>query len=105
MKNKLLFITSIIVFLAFAPSSFAKSNQLKSDAKPTIQVKSQKVNLNTAGAKEIAKSLTGVGLKKAHAIVEYRKKHGDFKKVEDVAAVKGIGVLTLTKNQGRILLK
>nr|WP_281171887.1 helix-hairpin-helix domain-containing protein [Hydrogenovibrio kuenenii] len=63
------------------------------------------VNINKASAEKIASSLTGVGSKKAEAIVAYRKAHGDFKHVADLTHVKGIGVKTLAKNEQDILLK
>ena len=47
-----------------------------------------KLNLNTATAKELAK-VDGLNKSKANAIVSYRKKHGDFKSVEDLKEVKG----------------
>ena len=62
------------------------------------------VNVNKASAKQIASSLTGIGEKKAEAIVAYRKAHGDFKHVADLTHVKGIGVKTLAKNEHDILL-
>jgi competence protein ComEA len=48
------------------------------------------VNINTATEQELD-SLPGVGPAKAKAIVEYRKAHGDFKSVDDLKNVKGIG--------------
>lgn len=50
-----------------------------------------KVNINTATADELA-SLHKIGVKKAQAIIAYRKKHGEFKKLEDLANVKGISL-------------
>lgn len=49
------------------------------------------VNINKASAQEIADSLKGIGMAKAKAIVEYRKKNGKFKKPEDIVKVKGVG--------------
>jgi competence protein ComEA len=63
------------------------------------------INLNTAGAQAIADALNGVGLKKAEAIVAYREANGPFKAVEDVALVKGIGMATLNKNQGKFVVE
>ena len=60
------------------------------------------VNINTASAQAIAKNLKGVGLKKAQAIVMYRKKHGNFKTVESLSKVKGIGFKTVEKNRANI---
>jgi len=48
----------------------------------------EKINMNKATAKELAK-IKGLNVTKAKAIVSYRKKHGDFKSVEDLKAVKG----------------
>ena len=48
------------------------------------------VNINTATVDEL-KSLPGVGPAKAAAIVEYRSRNGNFKSVEELKQVKGIG--------------
>lgn len=47
-----------------------------------------KVNLNTATAKDLMK-VEGLNAAKAKAIVSYRKKHGDFKTMDDLKMVKG----------------
>jgi competence protein ComEA len=62
------------------------------------------VNINTADAETIAKSLDGVGLSKAKAIVAFRDEHGPFKSADDLTQVKGIGQATLQKNHDAILL-
>lgn len=62
------------------------------------------VNINTADAATIAKSLDGIGLSKAKAIVAFRDEHGPFKSVDDVTQVKGIGQATLERNHDAILL-
>jgi competence protein ComEA len=54
------------------------------------------VNLNTAGAAELA-TLPGVGEKTAARIVEYRQKHGPFKKIEELMNVQGIGEKSFLK--------
>lgn len=58
-----------------------------------------KVNINTADAATLAEHVKGVGLKKAEAIVQYRKDNGPFKSVEDLAKVTGIGDETVEKNR------
>ena len=63
------------------------------------------ININQATAQEITAKLDGIGRKKAQAIVQYRKQHGDFKKVDELMQVKGIGEKTLAKNRSRIRLK
>lgn len=60
------------------------------------------VNVNKADAATIAKSLDGIGQSKAQAIVAWRQAHGPFKRVEDLAQVKGIGKGTLERNHDAI---
>ncbi|MEO8604229.1 MAG: helix-hairpin-helix domain-containing protein [bacterium] len=48
------------------------------------------VNLNTASATEL-EGLRGIGPSKAHAIVEHREKNGQFRSVDDLKLVRGIG--------------
>jgi competence protein ComEA len=62
------------------------------------------VNINTADAKTIADSLSGIGLKKAQTIVDYRTKNGNFTSVDDLSKVSGIGEKTISKNKADILL-
>ncbi|MCK5881890.1 MAG: helix-hairpin-helix domain-containing protein [Sinobacterium sp.] len=63
------------------------------------------VNINSADAATLAKELSGVGSKRAEAIVAYREENGEFKGVEDLEKVKGVGEATLKANAGNILLK
>jgi len=48
------------------------------------------VNINTATKEELT-SLKGVGDKRAQEIIDFRKKNGDFKSVDDLEKVPGIG--------------
>ncbi len=48
------------------------------------------VNINTATAIEL-EQVHGIGAATAAAIVAYRTEHGDFKSVDDLTGVKGIG--------------
>ncbi len=61
-----------------------------------------RVNINTADAATLDRVLLNVGPSKAEAIVAYRKAHGAFKSVEQLALVKGIGLKTVEKNRERI---
>ena len=60
------------------------------------------VDINTADAETLSTELDGVGLSKAKAIVEYRKKYGPFKSPEDLSLVKGIGERTVEINRDNI---
>ena len=72
-------------------------------AAPTL-VLAGPVNVNTADADTIAAELKGVGLAKAKAIVEYRKKHGPFRSADDLSLVKGIGERTVELNRSDIVV-
>jgi competence protein ComEA len=48
------------------------------------------VNINTATKEELT-SLKGVGEKRAQDIIDYRTKNGNFKSVDDLEKVPGIG--------------
>lgn len=64
----------------------------------------QPVNVNSASAEEIAEALKGVGATKAEAIVNYRNDNGQFKHVDELVNVKGIGIRTVDINREYILL-
>ena len=61
------------------------------------------VNVNSATAEELA-LLPGVGPAKAQAILEHRKAHGAFKRIEDLSEVKGIGDKALERMRPHITL-
>ena len=60
------------------------------------------VNVNTAGAEELAEMLNGVGKRRAAAIVEHREKFGDFTNFDDLEEVTGIGISVIERNKERI---
>jgi competence protein ComEA len=72
-------------------------------AAPTL-VLAGPVNVNTADAETISAELKGVGLVKAKAIIEYRKKHGPFRSADDLSLVKGIGERTVELNRDDIVV-
>ena len=51
---------------------------------------STKININTASIDELM-TLSGVGESKAKAIIAYREENGEFKTIEDLKEVSGIG--------------
>ena len=71
--KKILAITSLLVSLFVSPVVLAET-----------------VNINTADATALD-SLNGIGVKKAEAIIAYRSEHGDFKSLEEIKEVPGIG--------------
>ncbi|WP_188151624.1 ComEA family DNA-binding protein [Teredinibacter waterburyi] len=95
-------VTAILLAGVASPLTFAAD---KKGADTSAMQKSVTViNLNKADAESIAAALTGVGIKKAQAIVEYRKQKGRIASAEQLLEVKGIGKATLAKNKGRFTL-
>jgi competence protein ComEA len=70
----------------------------------SAKVKSGKIELNSATAQELA-ILPGIGMKKAEAIVEYRKTNGPFASAEDLLQVRGVGEKLLEKIKPMITVK
>lgn len=69
---------------------------LASVAAFSIQPAFAAVDINTATAAQL-ESVNGIGPKKAEAIIEYRKKHGNFKSVDELENVKGLGKASIDK--------
>ncbi|OON37524.1 hypothetical protein BTJ39_20215 [Izhakiella australiensis] len=67
-------------------------------------VNGEKVSINQASASELAKVLNGVGLRKAEAIVSYRKQYGPFTAIEQLSEVPGIGEALLKRNLANLKL-
>lgn len=63
------------------------------------------VNINTANAEQIAESLTGIGMVKAQAIIDYRNTNGLFSSADQIILVRGIGGATFNANEVDILVK
>lgn len=63
----------------------------------------EKINLNTASAQDLQK-LNGIGEKKAEQIVAYREQNGQFKKIEDLTQVSGIGEKTFASLKDQLTI-
>jgi competence protein ComEA len=60
-----------------------------------------KLDINKASAEELT-ALPGVGMKKAVEIVKFRELNGNFKSVDELVNVKGIGVKMVAKISGLV---
>ena len=107
---KSLFSALVIASLAFSSLAFAADAPAKPTtasattaplAKSAVNPQHDVVNINTADAQTLTK-LKGIGLKKAEAILAWRKANGSFKTVDQLAEVKGIGSKTLEANRQQI---
>ncbi|MCG8413251.1 MAG: helix-hairpin-helix domain-containing protein [Pseudomonadales bacterium] len=84
--------------LIFAPATLA------AQAPQEITQAVEQVDINTADAATIAVSLEGVGMVRAKEIVAYRTMFGNFKSIDELLEVPGIGAATLEKNRARIII-
>ena len=92
-----------------------KSNDQYYLSRPTVSSPSAKVNthstvasgtkisINSAGLEQL-QQLNGAGPKKAQAIIDYRNQNGQFKTIEDLGNVKGIGAKFIEKNRAVLSL-
>ena len=60
------------------------------------QVPSKPININSASVTEFMQ-LPKIGQKTAERIVSFRKQHGNFKRIEEIMNVKGIGEKSFAK--------
>ncbi|HEX29344.1 TPA: helix-hairpin-helix domain-containing protein [Candidatus Poribacteria bacterium] len=94
---------ALILAKAYRPSLFlgepdfraedveAKSEIIPSETPPSSEERiSKPVNINRASREELQK-LPGIGPTLADRIVQYREKHGKFKRIEEIKEVSGIG--------------
>lgn len=109
MKIKSIF--TVISMLLFSGAMFLSTNTTfaaDGNTKVTIQGGSlkaiSKVNINHASEKELVKNLNGIGASKAKAIIEYREKNGNFKNIDELVKVKGIGQKILEKNKEKLTI-
>jgi competence protein ComEA len=108
---------SLPVMLQAAPNADTKAPVSLSDSSKKVektlqsaqateqsQTVEKPVNINTATAEEFAQGLSGVGLKKAEAIVTYREEFGPFTNIEQLQEVPGIGPSLIERNMSRLKL-
>lgn len=66
------------------------------------QLAAETVNINKADIAAMQEHLPGIGPVKSQAIVDYRKKNGSFKSVNDLKNVPGIGDATLKSIKSKV---
>lgn len=65
------------------------------------RLESEKININMAHEEHLVE-LPGIGPVKAKAIVDHRREHGPFERIEDIVNVRGIGPRTFERLEDRI---
>jgi competence protein ComEA len=91
-----------VIAIAAIPAAAQQSSAAKA-AKPAAASPAKSaatatapVNINTATQAQL-EALPGVGPKVAERILEFRQKNGNFKKIEDLMNVQGIGEKSFLK--------
>ena len=80
-------ITAVLFFITLP--GIVCASQLSNANHPSVNPPI--INLNKANVSELSQSVKGIGKKRAQAIVAYRKSHGEFHSVAELAQVKGLG--------------
>lgn len=77
-------------------SSIVSSNNIGNSSNS-----SSKININKATIEELTQ-LSGIGISKAKAIIEYRNANNGFKSIEELTNVDGIGEKTIDKFRDKV---
>ncbi len=80
----------ITIFIIINIFSYLQLNKNKKGYALIIEEGIDQISLNEADIDEI-EMLPGIGPSLARRIIEYRNQNGDFKNIEDLKKVKGIG--------------
>jgi competence protein ComEA len=92
----------LLLFVACFPLQAANNPPHNTAIKSSQQSSNTKIDLNKADANILAKSVKGIGQKRAEAIVNYRKEHGHFKSIEELAQVRGFGKQFVKKHLAQL---
>ncbi len=86
----------LIFFVCLGPLvAYQNNEQASSTSVPA------KININTASLEEL-QTLPRIGPAIAQRIIDYRKEHGPFKRIEDIMKVQGVGERVFEQIKDRI---
>lgn len=92
----------VLAVLAVAGASLTGSLAYAAPNKDVkIENPAKVVNVNTATTEEL-QTIRGIGPAIAGRILEYRKEHGPFDKIEDLAKIHGIGESKLQRMKTQV---
>lgn len=96
MRRIMFAVAIVIAALIASPSPSAAQAGRRGGAAKAKATATEPVNLNAATTAQL-QTLPGVGASAAQRIVDYRQKNGNFKKIEELMNVKGIGEKSFLK--------
>ena len=91
------------LLVVFAVSVLVPKSYAAEEAKKEAKLEGV-VNINTATVKQL-QILPGIGKKTAQAIIKYREEKGNFKAIEEIKNVKGIGDKIFDKIKDNLVLE
>ena len=95
-RHSLIGVLAIVACLVAGVAVQAQDQMSTSTKKPAAPTATAPLNINTATAPQL-ETLPGIGPAVAARILEYRQKNGNFKKIEELMNVKGIGEKSFLK--------
>ncbi len=97
--SKISIIVAVVIMTGVMMSTAVNAENKTSDANSIVA--DTAINLNTATVKELS-GLSGIGKKKAEAIIAYRNNVGNFSDISDLKKVEGIGRKTFERIKNQI---
>ncbi len=97
--SKMGFIVGLVLMVGIIMSTAVTAENKGSETND--QIVETSININSATVKELS-GLSGIGKKRAEAIIAYRTSHGDFSEINDLRKVEGIGKKTFEKIKAEI---
>lgn len=94
----------VALLLSLLPSLVLAGQASQDEQLAEMVAATSQVDINSADADTLALALDGVGLSKAREIVAHRERFGEFKNLEDLQQVRGIGPATIAANRDKILI-
>ncbi|MDH3590533.1 MAG: helix-hairpin-helix domain-containing protein [Planctomycetota bacterium] len=92
----------ILICLCSLPAFASTAHAAAADRAGTAPA--EKVDLNRASAAQL-ESVPGIGPSLAQRIVDFRKEHGPFRRMDDLLKVRGIGEKSLAKITPYLVVK
>ncbi len=94
----------VALLLSFLPNLLLAAQAPQDDELAEMVAEKSQVDINKADAETLALALEGIGLSKAREIVAHRERFGEFKTIDDLEQVRGIGPATIARNRDKILI-
>ncbi len=86
-----IWIPVVVLGLVAAIAVFAREKTPRKEPPQPAEKPEISIDINAASTEDFQK-LPGIGPKLAKRIVNFRQKHGPFRRVEDLLAIRGVGI-------------